>query len=64
MTGRINGFTKKFLVAIGAQDVVVTHIIVHQENLCTKVLDFAEMMKNVAQCVNHIRAWELNHRQV
>ena len=60
MTGRTNGFTIKFL---GAQDVVVTHCIIHQENLYTKVLDFAEVMKNVAQCVNYYGAWGLNHRQ-
>ena len=63
MTGRINGFTKKFLNAVGAQDVVVSHCIIHQENLCTKVLDFAEVMRNVVLCVNYIRARVLNHRQ-
>ena len=63
MTGRINGFTKKFLNAVGEQDVVVSHCIIHQENLCTKVLDFAEVMRNVVQCVNYIRAQGLNHRQ-
>ena len=35
-----------------------------QENLCTKVLAFAEAMKNVVQCVNYIRAQGLNHRQL
>ncbi|XP_076373036.1 general transcription factor II-I repeat domain-containing protein 2B-like [Tachypleus tridentatus] len=63
MTGRTNGFTKKFLTAIGAQDVVVSHCIIHQESLCTKVLDFPEVMKNVVQCVNYIRTRGLNHRQ-
>ena len=28
-----------------------------------KVLDFAEVMRNVVQCVNYIRARGLNHRQ-
>ena len=52
ITGRTNGFTKKFLDVIGAQDVVVSHCIIHQENLSTEVLPFAEAMKNVVQCVN------------
>ena len=38
MTGRKNGFTKKFLNAIEARDVVVSHCIIHKENLCTKVV--------------------------
>ena len=63
MTGRINGFTKTFLNAVGAQDVVVSHCIIHQENLCTNVLDFPEVIRNVIRCVNHIRARGLNHRQ-
>ena len=32
--------------------------------MCTYVLTFAEAMKNVVQCVNHIRVRGLNHRQV
>ena len=56
MTGRTNGFTNKFMDAIEAQDVVVSHCIIHQENLCTNVLAFAEVTKNVVQCVNYIRA--------
>ena len=63
MTGRTNGFTKKFLNAVGAQDVVVSHCIIHQENLCTKIVDFAEVMRNVVHCVNYIRARRLNYRQ-
>ena len=45
MTGRMNEFTKKFVDAVGAQDVVVSHCIIHQENLYTKVLAFAGDMK-------------------
>ena len=63
MTGRINGFTTKFLTAVGAQNVVVSHCIIHQKNLCAKVLDFAEVMRNVVQCLNYIRAQGLNHLQ-
>ena len=32
MTGRTNGFAYKFLDAVGAQDVVVSQCIIHQEN--------------------------------
>ena len=39
MTGRTIGFTKRLLDAVGDVDVdvVVSHCIVHQENLCTYV---------------------------
>ena len=53
MTGRTNVFTKNFLNAVGPQNVVVSHCIIQQKNLCTKVPDFAELMGNV-QCVNYI----------
>ena len=56
MTGRTNGFTKTFLDAVGAQDVVVSHCIIHQENLCTTALAFSEVMKNDVQCADYIRA--------
>ena len=35
MTGMTNGFTKQFLNAVGAQDEVASHCIIHQEKLCT-----------------------------
>ena len=63
MTGKINGFTKKFLDSIGSKRVVVKHCIIHQENVCTKVLRFADVMKDVVTCVNYIRSRGLNHRQ-
>ncbi|XP_067931084.1 general transcription factor II-I repeat domain-containing protein 2B-like [Watersipora subatra] len=62
MTGKINGFTNKFLDAIGSPGVVVNHCIIHQENLCTKILGFTDVMKSVVKCVNYIRARGLNHR--
>ena len=61
ITGRTNRFTQKLMDAIGAQDVVVRHSIIHQENLCTKVLAFAEVMKDIVQCVNYVIG--LNYRQ-
>ena len=64
MTGRTNGFTKKIPDAVGAQDVVVSLCIILQVNSCTKVLALAEVMKNVVQCVNYIRARGLNRRQL
>ena len=53
----------KFLNAVGAQDVVVSHCIILQENICTNILAFAEVMKNVVQCEDYIRAWGLNYWQ-
>ena len=63
MTGRTNGFTKKFLDTIGTKMVVVNYCIIDPENVCTKVLGFTDVMKDVIQCVNYIRARGLNHRQ-
>ena len=37
--------------------------IIHQENLCTKVLAFAKVMKNFVQCVNYISVQGLMHQQ-
>ena len=45
-TGRTNVFTNKFLNAVETRDVVVSHCIIHQENLCTKVVSFAEIMRS------------------
>ena len=42
---------------------VVSHCIIHQENLCTKVFVFEEVLKKIFQCVNDIRARGLNHQQ-
>ena len=45
MTGRPNGFTMTFLDAVGAQDVVVSHCTNHHENLCSKGLALAGIVK-------------------
>ena len=65
MTGKNNGFSNKLLEALDLKstDVVVYHCIIHQENLCCKVLDFTCIMKNVVNCLNFIRARGLNHRE-
>ena len=36
MTSKTNKFITNFLNAVRAQNVVVSHCIIHQENLCTK----------------------------
>ena len=63
MVGKHKGFCKTFLEAFGAQKVVLNHCIIHQENLCNKVLDGIVIMKEVVYCVNYIRSRGLNHRQ-
>ena len=55
MTDSTNGIIKKFLDFAGAQGVTISHCIIHRENLCTTVLAFAEVMKNVVQWENYIR---------
>ena len=63
MVGRHKEFCKTFLKAFGAQKVVLNHCIFHQKNLCDKVLDGIDIMKEVVHCVNYIRSRGLNHRQ-
>ena len=63
MRGRTNGLAPKFMDAVEAQDIIVSQCIIHQENLCTKVYAFADVMKSAVQCVNYIRAQGLNRRQ-
>ena len=56
MVGKNNEFVKRFLDVIQSKDVLVSHCIIHQENLCSKELDFSEVMKNVVSRVNYIRS--------
>ena len=63
MTGRTNRLTPQKLDTVGAQDVAVSHCTIHQEHLCTNVMQFVEAMKNIVKCVNYIRGRGLNHRQ-
>ena len=63
MVKKHKGFCKTFLEAFGAQKVVLNHCIIHHENLCNKVLDGIDIMKEVVHCVNYIRSRGLNHRQ-
>ena len=63
MVGKNNGFVKRFLDVIQTKNVLVSHCIIHQESLCSKVLGLGEVMKNVVSCFNYIRSRGLNHRQ-
>lgn len=65
MIGKHKGFTKIFLeeMTLDACNVLVNHCIIHQENLCSKVLGFEDVMKHVVKAVNFIRSRALNHRQ-
>ena len=45
MTGRKNRFTKDSLDAVGPHDVVVSHCIIHQENMCTKFGQLQKLFK-------------------
>ena len=64
MTGKIKGFIKLFIDELGVKkpDIVVNCCIIHQDNLCSKVLRFEDIMKKVVQSVNFIRSRALNHR--
>ena len=63
MTGKNNGFVKTFFDSNQAQDVLVSHCIIHQENLCSKVLGFSEVVRNITCCAVYIQARGFNHRQ-
>ena len=64
MTGKIKGFIKLFIDELGVKkpDIVVNCCIIHQDNLCSKVQRFEDIMKKVVQSVNFIRSRALNHR--
>ena len=55
---------KHFRMLVERKNVVVIHCIIHLENKCTNVLVFAEVIKNIVQCANFIRARVLDHRQI
>ena len=56
-------FCKNFLKTFGSQEAALNHCIIHQENLCSKVLDYIDIMKEVVPCINYIRTRGLNQRQ-
>ena len=47
MTGKQKEFCKKFSEAFGSQKVSLNHRIIYQENLCSKVLNDTDIMKEV-----------------
>lgn len=47
----------------GGKRPIVFHCIIHQQALCGKALDLADMMKIVSRTVNYMRSHALKHRQ-
>ncbi|XP_012554783.2 general transcription factor II-I repeat domain-containing protein 2 [Hydra vulgaris] len=62
MKGKNNGFVALFKKSI-KHNILSYHCIIHQEQLCAKVLEMKEVMEIVIQTVNFIRSRGLNHRQ-
>ncbi len=56
MVGKFKGFAKIFLeeMNLDSCNVLVNHCIIHQENVCSKVLGFEDVMKTVVKAVNFI----------
>ena len=54
MVGKHKGFCKNFLETFESQEAALNHCIIHQENLCSKVLDDIDIMKEVVPCINYI----------
>ncbi|CAK1600837.1 unnamed protein product [Parnassius mnemosyne] len=48
---------------INAEDLMHFHCIIHQEALCSKKIEFQNVMKVVVSTVNFIKSRGLNHRQ-
>ena len=63
MVGKHKEFCKNFLETFGSPEAALNHCIIHQENLCSKILDNIDIMKEVVPCINYIRNRGLNHRQ-
>ena len=59
------GLLKSALREKGISDhIVIFHCVIHQENLCAKLLKFKQAIGSVTKAVNFIRARGLNHRQL
>lgn len=66
MTGKNVGcaaLLKKAKEAQGHGELIVSHCILHQENLCAKILDIPHVMTIVVKVVNFVKSRGLNHRQ-
>ncbi|XP_004213339.2 general transcription factor II-I repeat domain-containing protein 2-like [Hydra vulgaris] len=62
MKGKNIGFVALFKKSIN-HNILSYHCIIHQEQLCAKVLKMKEVVEIVIQTVNFIRSRGLNHRQ-
>ncbi|CAB3239226.1 unnamed protein product [Arctia plantaginis] len=49
---------------MNAEDLMQFHCIIHQEALCSKKIEFQNVMKVVVSTVNFIKSRGLNHRQL
>ena len=55
MVGKQKECCENFLETFGSQEAALNHCIIHQENLCSKVLDNIDIMKEVVPCIIYIR---------
>ncbi|XP_065665475.1 general transcription factor II-I repeat domain-containing protein 2A-like [Hydra vulgaris] len=62
LTGKNIGFTALLKKSIN-HEIISYHCIIHQEQLCAKVLEMNNVMELVIHTVNFIRSRDLNHRQ-
>ena len=67
MVGRHNGVAAKLQTKMRnlCPDSIFTHFhcIIHQQNLCSKILNLDQVLSLVTKTVNFIRGRSLNHRQ-
>ena len=68
MTGRNSGLVARIRIELlnrklNPENISVLHCIIHQENLCVKVLKFKHVMSTVVTCINFIKSRGLNYRQ-
>ncbi|XP_065675641.1 general transcription factor II-I repeat domain-containing protein 2A-like [Hydra vulgaris] len=62
LTGKNIGFIALLKKSIN-HEIILYHCIIHQEQLCAKVLEMKNVMELVIHTVNFIRSRGLNHRQ-
>ena len=65
MKGRENGLVtlvQRKLEKEGAEEAIALHCIIHQQALCSKCLNFDNVMSVVVKCINQIRSRGLKHR--
>ena len=65
MTGRKNGpmaLVQRKLKEEGVEEAIALHCIIHQQALCSKCLNFDNVMFVVLKCINQIRCMGLKQR--